>query len=270
MPDLRSDKKDLVSQAKQDGYAVVEDADGLKNANSGKLIGLFSPDKLPYAIDGYKDKPSVKDMSVKALDILSKDPDGFFLMIEGARVDHACSAHDAPAAAGEVLAFDEAVSAALEFAKKDGQTLVIVTADHETGGLSIGAQAQGMTFIQSMPGKQKGSIYENILKDFDWNSTPDFKTFVRENFGIESLSSGEQKALSEAFQAEKTDRQKNQNFFGRALAALASARTNTGWTTREHSGNDVPVMAYGLCADTVAGHMDNTEIFKVMKDAMGL
>ena len=267
----RKDKVDLEAQAAQEGYTLVKDKKGLQSFQKGKLLAFFAQGKMPYVIDGNKNAPTLKDMAVKALNVLSKDKDGFFVMIEGGRIDHACHAHDAPTAAKEVAAFDQAIAAALDFAKKDGNTLVIVTADHETGGLSIGADAQGMTFISSMLKKQVGSIYEKILNDVDWDLTDlDYAAFVKTHFGIASITQDEKTALGAAYKLERSDRTKYLSYFGRSLAALASSRTNTGWTTREHSGNDVAVMAYGPASSSVGGHMDNTDIFKLMKKAMGL
>ena len=265
----RADKKDLLAQAKSAGYTVTTDLDGFKAAKDGKLLGLFSSGMLPYAIDKNTKTPKLKDMAAKALDILKMDPDGFFVMIEGARIDHACHAHDAPTCAKEVLEFDAAVKTALEFAQKDGNTLVIVTADHETGGLSIGSQSKGMTFVADMLKKQDASIFEGVMDDVSWD-TMDHAAFAKKHFGIENLTEEELKALESAYAAEKSDRQGNKNFYGRALATLASERTNTGWTTREHSGNDVLVLADGPSVGEFSGHIDNTDIFRIMKQAMGL
>ncbi len=265
----RADKKDLVAEARSAGYTVVTDKDGLSSVEEGRILGLFADTMMPYAIDNNKKAPKLKDMAQKTLDILSQDKDGFFVMIEGGRIDHACHANDMPACAKEMLDFDQAVKTALDFAEKDGQTLVIVTADHETGGLSIGAQAQGYTFIAGMMGKQKGSIYESIVKDVNWESM-DMAAFMKEHFGIGKLTKDELNKLQTAYAAEKSDRSKNANHFGRAMAAVAALRSNTGWTTRYHSGNDLLVMAQGPAAKSFTGHIDNTDIFKLMKKAMGL
>lgn len=265
----REDKKDLVAEAKNAGYTVVTDKDGMAAVKEGKILGLFASGLMPYAIDENKKAPRLKDMAAKALSILSEDKDGFFLMIEGGRIDHACHANDMPTCAKEMLDFDQAVKTALDFAKKDKQTLVIVTADHETGGLSIGATAKGYTFIAGMLNKQKGSLYESIIKDVNWESM-DMAAFMKEHFGIDKLTGDEQSKLDTAYAAEKSDRSKNESYFGRAVAAVAAGRSNTGWTTRYHSGNDVPVMAQGPAAKSFTGHIDNTEIFKLMKKAMGL
>jgi alkaline phosphatase len=265
----RKDQKDLVAEAKTAGYTVVTDKNALAKAKDGKILGLFASGLMPYTIDNDKKAPTLAEMEQKALDILSKDEDGFFAMIEGGRIDHACHANDMPTTAKEVLAFDNAVKLALDFAKKDGQTLVIVTADHETGGLSIGATAQGYTFIAGQIAKQDGSLYESIILDVNWTSL-DIAAFMKEHFGISKLTADELSRLTTAYAAEKADRSKNENVFGRVVAAVAAARSNTGWTTRYHSGNDVLILAQGPFAQNFIGHIDNTDIFKLMKQALGL
>lgn len=117
-------------------YEIVRTGDELAKAKGPKLLGLFHEDHIPYVLDR-RGEPSLADMTRKALEVLSQDPDGFFVMIEGARIDMACHASDAPSCVHEMVDFDAAVRVAVEFAKKHGDTLVVVTADHATGGLAI-------------------------------------------------------------------------------------------------------------------------------------
>lgn len=139
---------DLVKAAGEKGWAVVESKEDLLALPKGtqKALGLFSKSHVPYLLDrdqeGEAKAPSLADMTRKALEILSQDANshenrGFFLMVEGGRIDHACHANDAPAALGELREFDEVIGLAREFRANHPDTLVIVTADHETGGLTI-------------------------------------------------------------------------------------------------------------------------------------
>ncbi len=134
---------DLMKAAGEKGWAVVESREALLALPKGtqKSLGLFSRSHVPYLLDRDQDgelkAPSLADMTKKALEILSQDERGFFLMIEGGRIDHACHANDGPAALGELREFDEVIGLAREFRALHPETLVIVTADHETGGLTV-------------------------------------------------------------------------------------------------------------------------------------
>ena len=100
-----------------------------------KLAGLNVPAHNPYRLKGRGDMLPLS--SQKAIDILSKNPKGFFLMIEGSQIDWAGHDNDSLHLIDETLDFDKAVGLALDFAQKDGHTLVVITADHETGGVTI-------------------------------------------------------------------------------------------------------------------------------------
>jgi alkaline phosphatase len=122
------------------GYTVVTDAASLAALSVNlqpRVCGLFGGWWLPYEYDGLGTAPSLTDMTLKALDLLDDDPDGFFLMVEGGRIDHACHANDLARCVFETLAFDAAVKRVAEWAQGRSDTLILVLADHETGGLSV-------------------------------------------------------------------------------------------------------------------------------------
>jgi alkaline phosphatase len=120
------------------GYTIVETSEELMNHESGKILGLFTTSYMSYESERDPDiEPSLAEMTEKSIELLSSDPDGFFLMIEGGLIDHASHDNDFEGTMSEVYAFDLAVKEALMFAAKRKDTLVIVTADHETGGLLI-------------------------------------------------------------------------------------------------------------------------------------
>jgi alkaline phosphatase len=123
------------------GYARVDDALGLAAAIavSDRVFGVFAADHMTYAVHRPADttEPRLVDMSAAALTVLDRDPDGFFLMIEGGRIDHAGHGNLLVESVHETLGFDEAVAAVSDWARARGNTTVIVTADHECGGLEI-------------------------------------------------------------------------------------------------------------------------------------
>ena len=102
-----------------------------------KSIGQFDCDTLWQGLDSENDQPTLSELTVEAIDILDDDEDGFFLMVEGAHIDKRSHDQDGDGAMTAVLEFDRAVSKAIDFAEKDGHTLVVITADHETGAISL-------------------------------------------------------------------------------------------------------------------------------------
>lgn len=134
-PGDRTDGRDLTAEAQAAGYVYTWDEATLKAVNTvttRRLLGLFGDQgmKRPHS-------PSLALMTQKAIEVLSRDRDGFFLMVEGGQIDWAAHGNDAVNAIGDTLALDEAVKVGLKFAQEFKQTLVIVTADHETGGMAI-------------------------------------------------------------------------------------------------------------------------------------
>lgn len=122
------------------GYTVVSDRDGLHSLDTetnSMVFGQFGSGDMPYEFDGLGKLPHLSEMTLAALRILDNDPDGFFLMVEGGRIDHACHANDIERAIWETIEFSHAVAAAREWGNSHPDTILIVTADHETGGLQV-------------------------------------------------------------------------------------------------------------------------------------
>ncbi len=129
------------------GYMVVESTEELLAATSGKVLGLFSTGYMSYeSVRDPEKEPSLAEMTAKAIELLGSDPDGFFLMVEGGRIDHASHDNDYENAITETLSFDASVLVAINYASTRNDTLVIVTSDHETGGLSVlgGTESSGV------------------------------------------------------------------------------------------------------------------------------
>jgi alkaline phosphatase len=131
----RKDKLNLIDSLKSRGYDVDTSMVEILNSTSGKLAGFTSGGDNPYRLKGRGNM--LPSSTSKALEVLKKNPKGFFLMIEGSQIDWASHSHRADTVIDETLDFDKAAGVALDFAQKDGHTLVIITADHETGGVTI-------------------------------------------------------------------------------------------------------------------------------------
>jgi alkaline phosphatase len=136
----RKDNRNLIEEARQAGYMYVETADELQNVQAPYVLGLFAMSHMTTVAP----EPPLAVMAKKAVDLLQDKRTGwfvrkrgFFLMIEGSQIDFACHKNNAPDCIRQTLLFDQAVEVAMEFALQDRHTLVLVTADHETGGLTI-------------------------------------------------------------------------------------------------------------------------------------
>lgn len=146
----RADQLNLLSNFEEQGYAIVLNRKAMIEENSDKIVGLFSPGGLPS-----KNRiPSLSEMTSKAVENLSSKENGFFLMVEGSQIDWGGHANNTPYVLREVKDFDDAIGVVLSFAEQNPGTLVIITSDHETGGMTI-----------------NGVNRENTVVDIAWTST---------------------------------------------------------------------------------------------------
>ncbi len=129
----REDDLDLIAKAKNSGYSFVQTKEQLMTATGNYILGLFQLEALTTNLP----EPSLAEMTQKAIELLNRNNNGFFLMVEGSQIDWACHDNDEEEAIRQTQLFDEAVKTVLEFALKDEHTLVVVTADHECGGMGI-------------------------------------------------------------------------------------------------------------------------------------
>ncbi|MEN6519524.1 MAG: alkaline phosphatase [Armatimonadota bacterium] len=135
----RTDDRCLLTEANAAGYALATNSEGLSAVKSRKILGLFANGYLSTK----EPEPPLSALAAKAIESLSKDKDGFFLMVEGGQIDSFAHANDFENAVRQVIEFDRAVAAGLDYARKHSDTLVIVTADHETGGLTLLTNSEG-------------------------------------------------------------------------------------------------------------------------------
>ena len=120
------------------GYTITENRTELAAVTSGKILGLFGSVEIDYEVDrNFATTPSLGEMTDKAIELLSQDSDGFFLMVEGGKIDWAAHAHDKVGVALELAAFNDAVRIAINYVNTHDNTILIVTADHETGRLTV-------------------------------------------------------------------------------------------------------------------------------------
>lgn len=165
----RKDNRNIFVEAKeQHGYTLAFDKHQMQTTQASKLLGLFANSGMDNGI-AYKackasnncSQPSLKEMTIKALEILSKDENGFFLMIEGGQIDWAGHANDAGWMLSELLKFDEAAEAVYQWVKERDDTLVVITADHETGSFGFSYSRKNIPQPQHLEGNgMQGTLHK--------------------------------------------------------------------------------------------------------------
>jgi len=250
--------RDLTAEFKKAGFGYVTDRKGLLANKDEQLLGLFADGGLDKMIDRTSATPSLKEMTNAALDRLSDNDKGFFLMVEGSQIDWAGHDNDIVGAMSEMEDFAGAFQAAIDFAKKDGNTLVVATADHSTGGLSLGAN---------------GEYNFNVAPIKAAVRTPDYmaaKIAAGESVDKVLLQNIKLKlTAAERASVKKAAESKDATTIDNAIEAIFNARSFTGWTTGGHTGEDVPVYAYGPSSDRFAGLIDNTDNAKIIFELLG-
>ncbi|MFA1713980.1 alkaline phosphatase [Peribacillus frigoritolerans] len=250
----------LAKAFEKDGYSYVTDKNQMLKDKNEQVLGLFASEGLPKMIDRPSETPSLADMTSSAIQRLNKDKDGFFLMVEGSQVDWAGHDNDIVGAMSEMEDFEKAYKAAIEFAKKDKHTLVVATADHSTGGFSIGAKGIYNWYGEPIKAAKRTPDFmaDAIVKGADVEKT--LKQYINQN--VVKLTDGEIKTVTEAAKS------KNVTNVDNAIEAIFDNRTNTAWTTGGHTGEDVPVYAYGPYKERFAGQVDNTDQAKIIFDLL--
>jgi alkaline phosphatase len=272
--------EDLIAKAKANGYQYVSDKTQLEKVVplNGKLLGLFNESYMNYINDRDdlgSNEPSMEAMTKKAIDVLSEDEDGFFLMAEGARIDHAAHAADVPGVVAETLDFDASVKVAMDFAKKNGDTLVIVTADHETLGFSATEpiEKEALMNIGVSPEYMAGQMTE---KENGKGYTVESVKSVFEEYADISLTDAEVARFNELILDEEGNI-KYSYLVGYEIGSIIANEYQAGVVNTEiransstggHTLNSVPVFAYGEGAENFNGMMQNTEFSDLLFDSM--
>ncbi|MGF9696789.1 alkaline phosphatase [Paenibacillus sp. MABNR03] len=254
---VREDR-DLSKKFQEAGFSYVTDSSTLLADTNEQILGLFADGGMDKMIDRTSETPSLAEMTNTAIDRLSTNENGFFLMVEGSQIDWAGHDNDIVGAMSEMEDFAAAFQAAIDFAKEDGETLVVATADHSTGGLTLGKDGEYNFFVDPI----KAAV-----------RTPDFMAAqIAEGASVEETLKSYLKLelTAEEIQSVK-DAAKDADVttIDNAIEAIIDNRSFTGWTTGGHTGEDVPVYAYGPASHRFAGLIDNTDnaaiIFDILK-----
>jgi alkaline phosphatase len=265
----RTDGENLMEVLLDRGYAFVDSNEGMQALSEGPAWGLFDDSHLDADIDRqyfHPTQPSLAEMTAKAIELLSQDKNGFFLMVEGSQVDWAGHNNDPIYMTTDFLAFDDAVKAACDFADQNGQTLVMAFPDHNTGGMKIGHYYTAMgyteTTIEDLVEPLKGMIITsgglvNMMTDTSDDIELMSKVLTYWGLNITQDDVDEIRALEPAV---------GLNY---ALARVLSRNyTVIGWTTHGHNGETVPFWLYGDNVKT--GIIDNTDLARMCAEAMNV
>jgi alkaline phosphatase len=263
----RTDGEDLVAVIRSRGYAFVESRDDMINAKARKLWGMFADEDMTYDLDRMKlrpQEPSLAEMTKKAIEILAKNRKGFFLFVEGSKVDWAAHANDPVGVVSDVLAFDDALAVALDFARRQKGTLVLAFADHGSGGMTIESFSGAKNYPDlayeglahplrkaRLTGKGIEQMLGGDLSEEKITST------VARYYGVDDLKPEEMTAIRGAKQGQM-------NY---VLGTIVSKRSNISWATTGHTGEDLFLYHYGL--GKPLGMIENTDIARMVAHALG-
>lgn len=285
-PVKQHDKKapNLYDLCEEQGYTFAHGyADAQNKMNANKLILTQTTDgidrtkqagSLPYAIDRQEDALTLRQIVSTAIPYLSQKHDRFFMMVEGGMIDYACHGQDGATAIGETLDMDAALEEAYRFyLDHPDETLIIVTADHETGGLAIGNGGYVLN-LQTLQNQHCSAwILSDLLSALFKDNTPtwdEVKNLLAKQLGFYTsveLTTEEDTLLHNLYNraiAHKNGKvktlYKTMDELGNTAIALLNKKAHLGWTSYDHTGHAVPVFAVGIGAERFTGWHDNTEI----------
>ncbi len=295
----KKDQPSVIGLAKAAGYTYVNaksDFDALK-PGVGKVLAvnatLQDASAMPYEMDRKADDLSLADYTRKGIQLLDNKK-GFFMMVEGGKIDWAGHANDARANITDVVAFDNAIAEAMAFqAKHPNDTLIVVTGDHETGGMSIGfAGTKYSTFFDKIA-KQNVSFQafdDGFMKKYKVENKAsggkfaDVMPVITSAFGLKfsELTSDEMGRLEQAFAAsmsgtvEKDSKKPEYLLYGGydpltvTLTHILNQHAGIAWTTYSHTGTPVATFAKGAGQELFSGYYDNTDIYRKLVKLMKL
>ena len=290
-----SGEQTLYEQCEKAGYTIARGyADYQQKEEKADKMLLLQTEaasqkdrtSIPYAIDRQKDDLTLRDITRAAIDFLSqKDKDGFFLMVEGGKIDWGCHSNDAATVFQEVIDLDEAVKVAYEFYRQHPEeTLILITADHETGGIALGAGSTELHFDLLKNQRQSAEAFSRIIAAqhqsegdrFTWDFV---RQQLKEHFGFWSqipLDEKETARLKKAYEefcegVAKDTRTlyASENVIAGTARKLMARKAMVSWQSNEHSNGYVPVFAIGAGAEKFTGRIDNTEIPRKIAEAAG-
>ena len=296
------DQTDLYQLAQEAGYTVAKthaEADAI-SADTDKAIiieeNLADSDAIPYEIDRTDDMWSLADYVEKGIEVLDNDT-GFFMMCEGGKIDWACHANDAGSSIHDTQALADAVQVAIDFAAEHpDETLILVTGDHETGGLTIGFAGTDYDTYLDLLENQKISYAKfdsDYVASYKENKTPfeDVLSDIEELFGLKAQGAADDKLVLTEYEMEQLRAAYEKSVNGTAasqyeqeeyvlygtyeplsvtITHIINNKSGISFTSYSHTGLPVAVLAEGVGAENFSGYYDNTQIYEKMADLLNI
>ena len=300
-PDNGGESDNLYDLAEEAGYTVSMDYSTHDTVTADDKVVLIDEyladsDAMAYEIDRTDDMWSLADYVEKGIDVLMNDT-GFFMMCEGGKIDWACHANDAATTIHDTMAFSDAVQVAIDFAEEHPEeTLILVTGDHETGGLTIGfagtdydtylslLESQTISFTQFdeqyvAEYKANGTSFEEVLADIEElfglkTEGEEGDKLVLTEYEIETLRAAYEKSVNGT--ATSSYEQEEYVLYGTyeplsvTITHIINNKSGVSFTSYSHTGLPVAVFADGVGADEFNGYYDNTDIFNKLADMLGV
>ena len=295
------DQDDLYELAAEAGYTVAKthaEAEAV-SADTEKAIlideNLADSDAMAYELDRTEDMWSLADYVEKGIEVLSDDEDGFFLMCEGGKIDWACHANDAASTIHDTIALADAVQVAIDFAEEHpDETLILVTGDHETGGLTIGFAGTDYDTYLDLLESQKISFAKydsDYVANYKENQTSfeDVLVDIEELFGLKVDGEADDKLVLTEYELEQLRAAYEKSINGTAasqyeqeeyvlygtyeplsvtITHIINNKSGISFTSYSHTGLPVAVLAQGVNAEVFNGYYDNTEIYNKLADML--
>ncbi len=298
------DQTHIYDILQENGYTLANSNEEILalNEKSGKVYAMDptigESDPMLYAMDMTDDQLGLDDFVQKGIDVLDSE-EGFFMAVESGKIDWAGHANDAMANISDVLAFDEAIQVAVDFANEHpDETLIVVTGDHETGGMSIGHATTGYDTAfqllneQTMSYEAFNEVFEEMVVANPQLTFDEAFEVVTETFGLLApnedsedlltLTEYEYEKLKTSFEAAMTPKDEfvhtqetdllygGYNPFTVTLTHTLNNKAGIGWTTYSHTGVPIPLYATGAGSEIFNGSYDNTDVFYKLVEVMGL
>lgn len=281
----KSEQRDeIYEKAKAQGYTIARGFDDYKaNGKNAKKLMLYQKEvatDLPYAIDREEGDLTLAQITEAGIEFLSKkSKKGFFFMVEGGKIDYASHSDDGATALNEVIDFDNAIKVAYEFYKKyPNETLIVVTADHETGGLVLGYSGAYALNLKALKGqKVSADRMASILRrasrarmELRWERVQEL---LKENFGLWGeieMTKEETHELRVYFEqayatTDIAKRESKLSSMAHRAKQMVNQKAFLSWAGPNHSASFVPLFAIGAGAENFHGVIDNTDIPKTIK-----
>ena len=286
------DKLNLYDQAEAAGYTVAMTQEEAEAVTNGPVViideHLADSDAMAYEIDRTDDMWALADYVEKGIEVLSQDEDGFFMMCEGGKIDWACHANDAASTIHDTQALTDAVQVAIDFAAEHpDETLILVTGDHETGGLTIGFAGTDYDTYLDLLESQKISFAKydsDYVAGYKENQTSfeDVLADIEELFGLKAEGEEDDKLVLTDYEMEQLRAAYEKSVNGTAaseyeqeeyvlygtyeplsvtITHIINNKSGISFTSYSHTGLPVAVLADGVGAETFNGYYDNTEVY---------